>query len=107
MKKESERIQIPLTNECHLRCSFCLNSKKEQTNIYKLSQEGKNLIVLPETVLDELDSKKSGFDEINFQAREFARILENSKILDSVKKDSYKIIRLKTKNKKKVLLRSV
>ena len=37
MKKESERIQIPLTNECHLRCSFCLNSKKEQTNIYKLS----------------------------------------------------------------------
>ena len=37
MKKESERIQIPLTNECHLRCSFCLNSKKEQLNIYKLS----------------------------------------------------------------------
>lgn len=37
MKKELERIHIPLTNECHLRCSFCLNSKKEQTNIYKLS----------------------------------------------------------------------
>jgi uncharacterized radical SAM superfamily Fe-S cluster-containing enzyme len=37
MKKESEKIQIPLTNECHLRCSFCLNSKKEQSNIYKIS----------------------------------------------------------------------
>ena len=31
---------------------------EDATNIYKLSQEGKNLIVLPETVLDELDSKK-------------------------------------------------
>ena len=37
MEKESERIHISLTNECHLRCSFCLNSKKEQSNIYKLS----------------------------------------------------------------------
>ena len=37
MKKEYEKIQIPLTNECHLRCSFCLNSKKEQSNIYKIS----------------------------------------------------------------------
>ncbi|MBP9616156.1 MAG: phosphate starvation-inducible protein PhoH, partial [Aliarcobacter sp.] len=64
---------------------------EDATNIYKLSQEGKNLIVLPETVLDELDSKKSGFDEINFQAREFARILENSEILNSIKKESYKI----------------
>ena len=77
---------------------------EDATNIYKLSQEGKNLIVLPETVLDELDSKKSGFDEINFQAREFARILENSKILDSVKKDSYKIIRLKIQNDKNTII---
>ena len=54
---------------------------EDASNIYKLSQEGKNLIILAETVLDEIDTKKSGFDEINFQAREFARILENSTIL--------------------------
>jgi len=32
-------------------------------------------IVLPATVIDEVDSKKSGFTEIAFQAREFGRLL--------------------------------
>jgi len=67
---------------------------EDATNIFKLSDECKNLIVLPETVLDEIDSKKSGFDEINFQAREFARILENSIIVNSKKDSNYKIVRL-------------
>ncbi len=67
---------------------------EDATNIFKLSDECKNLIVLPETVLDEIDSKKSGFDEINFQAREFARIFENSTILNSKKEKDSKIIRL-------------
>lgn len=40
-----------------------------------LSQEGKNLIVIPETVIDEIDIKKTGFGEINYQAREFGRLL--------------------------------
>ena len=39
------------------------------------------IVYLPETVLAELDSKKGGFDEINFQAREAARILESAEIL--------------------------
>jgi len=77
---------------------------EDATNIYKLSQEGKNLIILPETVLDEIDTKKSGFEEINFQAREFARILENSIILESKKKDLYKIIRLKIDNDKNTII---
>ncbi len=63
---------------------------EDASNIFKLSQNGENLIILAETVLDEIDTKKSGFDEINFQAREFARILENSIILESIKKDLYK-----------------
>lgn len=67
---------------------------EDANNIFKLSQEGTNLIILPETVLDEIDTKKSGFDEINFQAREFARILENSKINFSKSVNEYKIIRL-------------
>lgn len=51
-------------------------------NLLTLSDGGKNLIVLPEIVLDEIDSKKSGFDEINFQAREFARLLLDAEIKD-------------------------
>jgi len=50
---------------------------EDATNIFRLSDESKNLIILTETVLDEIDTKKSGFEEINFQAREFERILEN------------------------------
>ena len=65
---------------------------EDATNIYKLSQEGKNLIILAETVLDEIDTKKSGFDEINFQAREFARILENAIIVESLKKICIKLL---------------
>jgi PhoH-like ATPase len=62
------------------------------TNIAKLSDEGHNLIILPEIVLDEIDSKKSGFDEINYQARKFARFLEDSQIKNSMEKDGHKII---------------
>lgn len=65
---------------------------EDATNIFKLSDQSKNLIVLPETVLDEIDSKKGGFEEINFQAREFARILENSTIVSSKKESDCKIV---------------
>lgn len=41
---------------------------EDARNIFKLSDGAKNLIILSETVLDEIDSKKSGYDEINFQA---------------------------------------
>ena len=52
-------------------------------NIYKLSDDGTNLIVIPEVVVDELDAKKSGFDEINFNARQFARLLEEGVITEA------------------------
>ena len=68
---------------------------EDATNIFKLSDNCNNLIVLPETVLDEIDAKKSGFDEINFQARQFARILENAKIISNSSHKECKIIRLK------------
>ncbi len=77
---------------------------EDASNIFKLSQDSKNLIILPETVLDEIDSKKSGFDEINFQAREFARILENSNIKESISKDGFKIIQLEIKNQQKAII---
>ena len=68
------------------------------TNIQKLSQEGKNLVVLPEIVLDEIDAKKNGFDEINFQARKFARFLEDANIIDTIEKVNTKIIFLEVES---------
>ena len=64
------------------------------SNIKNLSEDGKNLIILPEIVLDEIDSKKSGFEEINYQARQFARFLEDSEIKASFKIESHQFISL-------------
>ena len=64
---------------------YCLDTNiilDDARNIITLSDDGDNLIILPETVLDEIDSKKSGFDEINFQAREFGRLLYDAHIND-------------------------
>lgn len=43
-----------------------------------LSFPQKDIIILPETVIDELDSKKTGFTEIAYQAREFGRLLSKA-----------------------------
>lgn len=67
-------------------------------NIFKLSQEGRNLLLIPETVLDEADSKKSGIDEINFQAREFGRLLENAKIISTEIKNGIMIVETEVDN---------
>jgi PhoH-like ATPase len=56
----------------------------DANNLFVISQNGQNTLVLPETVIDEIDSKKTGFDEINFQAREFGRILADAQVLKSV-----------------------
>jgi PhoH-like ATPase len=62
------------------------------SNLIRLSQNGNNLIVLPETVLDEIDSKKSGFAEINFQAREFGRFLQDAEIISKTVEGNITII---------------
>jgi len=67
-------------------------------NIFNLSQDGKNLIVIPETVLDEIDIKKSGNFEISYQARQFGRLLYDSKINDIEQLGYIKIIETKVKN---------
>ena len=69
----------------------------DASNLFLIAQNGENLILLPETVLDELDSKKEGFDEINFQAREFARILSGAEIKEQYKlEEGYYITRMVT-----------
>lgn len=54
---------------------------EDASQIITIGQYGKNLIVIPETAIDEMDAKKSGFDEINFQAREFGRLLSDAKYI--------------------------
>ena len=67
--------------------------------LYKISNQNENLIVIPETVLDELDNKKSGHDEINYQARSFARLLENyATITSKTEKDGCNIVSMRISN---------
>ncbi len=55
--------------------------------ILTLGNEPGVTIVLPETVLAELDSKKSGFEEINWQARATARLLANANVVSIDKRE--------------------
>lgn len=49
------------------------------------------IIVLPETVLDELDSKKSLMNELGFQARSFGRLLTKATVED-IKRNAHMTI---------------
>ena len=53
-------------------------------NIHVLGRGG-NIIVLPETVLDESDAKKSGFGELAYQARSLGRLLTAAKNVEKKK----------------------
>lgn len=52
------------------------------------------IIVLPETVLDEVDYKKTGFDDINFQAREVGRLLTKATRGEIIKSSHMTIVPL-------------
>ncbi|HHD78716.1 MAG TPA: phosphate starvation-inducible protein PhoH [Epsilonproteobacteria bacterium] len=67
-------------------------------NIYKLSENGNNIIVFPETVLVELEDKKKITGEIGYQAREFARLLARAKVKEAVHKDGYKVAKFYMNN---------
>jgi PhoH-like ATPase len=94
LKRQFDKIYVLDTN-------IILNDAR---NMFKISQGGKNLIVLPETTLDEIDSKKSGFDEINFQAREFGRMLSGATILETKKIDGITITTVSLDNEKQQLV---
>lgn len=64
------------------------------SNIIKLYDNG-NIIIIPEVVIDELDTKKSGFEEINYNARQFARFLEEAEIISKEQKDDLLFIKTK------------
>jgi PhoH-like ATPase len=65
----------------------------DPSNIIKLYDDGN--IIIPEVVIDELDNKKSGFDEINYNARQFARFLEEAEIISKEQKGDLLFIKTK------------
>lgn len=46
-----------------------------------------DVVVIPETVLAETDKHKGGFDEINFQARAVARLLDEAEVVTTIRTD--------------------
>ncbi|EDM23508.1 PhoH family protein [Caminibacter mediatlanticus] len=61
-------------------------------NVEILSDKNSNLIIITETILQELDKYKSGGDIINYNAREFIRWLDNAKIIEKSSIDGYMIV---------------
>jgi PhoH-like ATPase len=63
-------------------------------NIKNLSQDGANLVVIPETVLIELEDKKRLLDELGYQAREFARFIAEAKVKEVDHTSTCKVVKL-------------
>ena len=62
-------------------------------NIERIGDNGSNIIVVPETVLLELEDKKKLLNELGFYAREFARLLAKMKIKEVDYKKNYKVVK--------------
>lgn len=63
-------------------------------NVKNLSENGKNIVVIPETVMIELEDKKRLMDELGYQAREFARFLADAKVKEVDFEDNFKVVKL-------------
>lgn len=63
-------------------------------NLYRVSDNKSNTIVIPETVLIELEDKKKLTNELGYHSREFARLLAKMKIKEVDHKESFKVVKL-------------
>lgn len=63
-------------------------------NLYNISDNKTNTIVIPETVLIELEDKKKLTNELGYHSREFARLLAKMKIKEVDHKESFKVVKL-------------
>ena len=63
-------------------------------NLNRISQNCANNIVIPETVLLELEDKKKLTNELGYYSREFARLLANMKIKEVDYKTGFKVVKL-------------
>jgi len=66
-------------------------------NLTDISDNKTNTIVIPETVLLELEDKKKSFTDIGYHARQFARILATTKVKEVDYKQNYKVVKLSSK----------
>ncbi len=62
-------------------------------NLYKVGDNGSNVIVVPETVLFELEDKKKLPNELGYYSREFARLLAKLKIKEVDHKSYFKVVK--------------
>lgn len=63
--------------------------------IQDISENGNNIIVIPETVLIELENFKKNFSELGYQARMFARMLAKCKVSEVDFKNECRIVKMK------------
>jgi PhoH-like ATPase len=71
----------------------------DANNLVSIANEHPNtIIVLPETVLDEVDAKKSGHSELAYQARSVGRLLNSAAFIETVTKDQLTVNRLRLNN---------
>jgi len=63
-------------------------------NLNRISDNNTNVIVIPETVLLELEDKKKLTSELGYYSREFARLLANMKIKEVDYKTGFKVVKL-------------
>jgi PhoH-like ATPase len=63
-------------------------------NLYNVSDNKTNTIVIPETVLIELEDKKKLPNELGYHSREFARLLAKMKIKEIDHKEQFKVVKL-------------
>lgn len=68
---------------------------QDVNNLNKLCDNGANLVVVPETVLLELEDKKKLFNDLGYYAREFARLLAKMKIKEVDYKKNFKVVKLR------------
>jgi PhoH-like ATPase len=64
-------------------------------NLYNLSDNATNIVVVPETVLIELEDKKKLSNELGYQSREFARLLAKMKVKKIDYKTDFRVVKLR------------
>ncbi len=63
-------------------------------NIFNISDGGTNIVVVPETVLIELEDKKKLFNDLGYYSRAFARFLASTKTKEVDFKRNYKVVKM-------------
>ncbi|MEA3512260.1 MAG: PhoH family protein [Campylobacterota bacterium] len=63
-------------------------------NLFNISDNGTNIVVVPEVVLIELEDKKKLSNELGYQSRQFARFLAQTKIKEIEHKKKFKVVKL-------------